>query len=209
MPKTLGILGKKVGMTRMYSETGSVIGVTVVEAGPCYVLQKKTVAKEGYNAIQVGFGAKKDSRANKPMAGHFKSAGQGSFYHIKGFRVEDPEQYELGQKIAVSDLFKVGDMVDVTGTSKGKGFQGVMKRHGFRGGPGGHGSNFHRAPGSIGMCAWPSRVIKGKKLPGRMGGDVVTKKNVRIIDIREDDNVVVMKGPIPGAKTGIVQIYTK
>ncbi len=209
MPKTIGILGKKIGMTRVYSETGSVIGVTVIETGPCYVLQKKTADKEGYNAIQVGFGAKKESRENKPMAGHFKSAGQGCFYHVKEFRVEDPSQYELGQKIAVSDLFKVGDVVDVTGTSKGKGFQGVMKRHGFSGGPGGHGSNFHRAPGSIGMCAWPSRVIKGKKLPGRMGGNVVTKKNVIIIDIREDDNVMVVKGPLPGSKTGVVQIYSK
>lgn len=209
MPKTLGILGKKIGMTRMYSETGSVIGVTVVETGPCYVLQKKTAGKEGYNAIQVGFGAKKESRENKPKAGHFKSAGQGCFYHVKEFRVDDPDQYELGQKIAVSDLFKIGDVVDVTGTSKGKGFQGVMKRHGFSGGPGGHGSNFHRAPGSIGMCAWPARVVKGKKLPGRMGGNVVTKKNVIIVDIREDDNVMVVKGPLPGAKTGVVQIYSK
>jgi large subunit ribosomal protein L3 len=209
MPKTLGILGKKIGMTRMYSETGSVIGVTVVETGPCYVLQKKTAGKEGYNAIQVGFGAKKESRENKPNAGHFKSAGQGCFYHVKEFRVDDPDQYELGQKIAVSDLFKIGDVVDVTGTSKGKGFQGVMKRHGFSGGPGGHGSNFHRAPGSIGMCAWPARVVKGKKLPGRMGGNVVTKKNVIIVDIREDDNVMVVKGPLPGAKTGVVQIYSK
>ena len=209
MPKTIGILGKKIGMTRVYSETGSVIGVTVVETGPCYVLQKKTAGKEGYNAIQVGFGAKKESRENKPMAGHFKSAGQGCFYHVKEFRVDDPDQYELGQKIAVSDLFKIGDIVDVTGTSKGKGFQGVMKRHGFAGGPGGHGSNFHRAPGSIGMCAWPARVIKGKKLPGRMGGKVVTKKNVSIIDIRDEDNVMLVKGPLPGAKTGVVQIYTK
>ena len=209
MPKTLGILGKKVGMTRVYSETGTVIGVTVVETGPCYVLQKKTVAKEGYNAIQVGFGAKKESRENMPMAGHFKSAGQGCFYHVKEFRVDDPDQYELGQRIAVSDLFKVGDVVNVTGTSKGKGFQGVMKRHNFHGGPGGHGSGFHRAPGSIGMCAWPARVVKGKKLPGRMGGAVVTKKNVIIIDIREDDNVMVVKGPLPGAKSGVVQIFRK
>ncbi|PLX47714.1 MAG: 50S ribosomal protein L3 [Desulfobulbaceae bacterium] len=209
MPKTIGLLGKKIGMTRMYSETGSVIGVTVVETGPCYVLQKKTVDKEGYNAIQVGFGAKKESRENKPMAGHFKSAGQGCFYHVKEFRVDDPDQYELGQKISASALFQVGDRVDVTGTAKGKGFQGVMKRHGFRGGPSGHGSNFHRRPGAIGMCAWPSRVIKGKKLPGRMGGQVVTKKNVTIVDIRDDDNVMVVMGPLPGSKAGLVQIYSK
>ena len=209
MPKTIGILGKKIGMTRVYSETGSVIGVTVVEAGPCYVLQKKTEGKEGYNAIQVGFGAKKESRENKPMAGHFKSAGQGCFYHVKEFRVDDPDQYELGQQINVSDLFKVGDIVDVTGTSKGKGFQGVMKRHGFAGGPGGHGSNFHRAPGSIGMCAWPARVIKGKKMPGRMGNDTILKKNTIVVDIRSDENVVLLKGSVPGAKNGLLKIFSK
>lgn len=209
MPKTIGILGKKIGMTRIYSDTGNVIGVTVVETGPCYVLQKKTMSKEGYNAIQVGFGAKKESRENKPLIGHFKSAGQGCFYHVREFRVDDPDQYELGQKIAVADLFKIGDIVDITGTSKGKGFQGVMKRHGYHGGPGGHGSNFHRAPGSIGMSAYPSRVVKGKKLPGRMGGAAVTKKNVIVIDIREDDNLLLVKGPLPGSKSGVVQINTK
>ncbi|MEN8139958.1 MAG: 50S ribosomal protein L3 [Thermodesulfobacteriota bacterium] len=209
MPQTIGILGKKVGMTRMYSENGSAMGVTVVEAGPCYVLQKKSVAKEGYNAIQVGFSEKKESRVNKPAAGHFKSGGQGSFYHVKEFRVADPEEYELGQKILASDLFKVGDLVDVTGTTKGKGFQGVVRRYGFAGGPKTHGSMFHRRPGSIGCSAWPGRVVKGKKLPGRMGGKVVTKKNLTIIDIREDANVIVLKGSLPGADSGVVQVYTK
>lgn len=209
MPKTIGILGKKIGMTRVYDEQGKAIGVSVVEAGPCYVLQKKTVDKEGYNAIQVGFGNKKDKRVNKPATGHFKAAGQGSFYHIKEFRVEDPEQYELGQKIVVSDLFKIGDIVDVSGTTKGKGFQGVVRRYGFAGGPKTHGSMFHRRPGSIGMCAWPGRVIKGKKLPGRMGGKLVTKKNLTIVDIREDDNVMLLKGALPGADSSIVQVYTK
>ena len=209
MPQTIGILGKKLGMTRIYSEEGNAIGVTVIEVGPCYVLQKKSVAKEGYNAIQVGFGAKKESRVNKPMAGHFKNAGQGSFYHVREFRVADPDAYELGQRIAVADLFKVGDLVDVTGTTKGKGFQGVVRRHGFAGGPKTHGSMFHRRPGSIGCSAWPGRVVKGKKLPGRMGGKVVTKKNLTIIDIREDDNVMILKGSLPGADSGIVQVYTK
>ena len=209
MPKTIGILGKKLGMTRIYSEKGDAISVTAVEAGPCVVLQKKTTSKEGYNAIQVGFGEKKESRVNKPMAGHFKSSGQGSFYHVREFIVEDPEQYELGQKISPTDLFKIGDIVDVTGVTKGKGFQGVMKRHHYHGGPSGHGSKFHRRPGSIGMSAWPSRVVKGKKLPGQMGGLNVTKKNMIIIDIREDDNVLVLKGSVPGAKQGLVKIYTK
>lgn len=209
MPKTIGILGKKIGMTRVYAEDGTAVGVTVLEAGPCYVTQRKTVEKEGYNAIQVGFDTKKDSRVNKPLAGHFKSAGKGAFYHLQEFRVDNPGDYELGQEINVNDMFKVGDIVDVTGTAKGKGFQGVMKRHNFSGGPGGHGSGFHRAPGSIGMCAWPARVVKGKKLPGRMGGQTVTKKNVKIVDIRVEDNALLVKGAIPGAKQGLLHIHTK
>lgn len=193
----------------MYSQEGNAIGVTVIEAGPCYVLQKKSVDKDGYNAIQVGFDSKKDARVNKPQAGHFKNGGQGSFYHVREFRVDDPAAYELGQKIELAELFKVGDRVDVTGTTKGKGFQGVIRRYGFAGGPKTHGSMFHRRPGSIGCSAWPGRVVKGKKLPGRMGGKTVTKKNLTIIDIREDDNVMIIKGSLPGADSGLVQVYTK
>ncbi|MDA3971709.1 MAG: 50S ribosomal protein L3 [Desulfobulbaceae bacterium] len=209
MPKTIGILGKKIGMTRVYAEDGTALGVTVLQAGPCYVTQRKTVEKEGYNAIQVGFDTKKDSRVNKPLAGHFKSAGKGAFYHLQEFRVDNPGDYELGQEIVITDMFNVGDVIDVTGTAKGKGFQGVMKRHNFAGGPGGHGSGFHRAPGSIGMCAWPARVVKGKKLPGRMGGQTVTKKSVKIVDIRVEDNALLVKGAIPGAKQGLLHIHTK
>lgn len=209
MPKKLGILGKKVGMTRVYSEAGAATPVTAIEAGPCVVLQKKSVEKEGYNAIQVGFGSKKESRVGKPMAGHFKAAGKGGFYHIKEFRVDNVEKYELGQEILVADLFKIGDLVDVSGLSKGRGFQGVIKRHGFKGGGKTHGSMFHRAPGSIGCSAYPSRVIKGKKLPGRMGNALVTKKNVMVIDVRPDSNVLLVKGSLPGAKQSVVQIYKK
>ncbi|MBU0479746.1 MAG: 50S ribosomal protein L3 [Proteobacteria bacterium] len=209
MPKTIGILGRKVGMTRVYSDAGAAIPVTAIEAGPCVVLQRKTVDNDGYSAIQVGFVGLKDSRLNKPMAGHVKAAGKGGFYHINEFRVENPEQYELGQEIRVEELFKAGDLVDVSGVSKGRGFQGVMKRHGFSGGPDTHGSMCHRAPGSIGCSAWPSRVVKGKKLPGRMGNDLVTKKNVMIIDIRPEDNVLLVKGNVPGAKQGLLQIYCK
>ncbi len=209
MPKKIGLLGKKIGMTRIYSEEGVAIAVTVIESGPCVVLQKKTVAKEGYNAIQVGFDAKKESRANKPANGHAKAAGKGNFYHIKEFRVSDPEQYQVGQEIHVTDVFKVGDIIDVTGTSKGRGFQGVVKRYGFKGGRMTHGSMFHRAPGSIGCSAWPSRVIKGKRLPGHMGASQVTKKSVTIVDIRPEQNVLVVKGGVPGAKQGLLQIFTK
>jgi large subunit ribosomal protein L3 len=209
MPKKLGMLGKKVGMTRVYSEVGAAIAVTAIETGPCIVLQKKSVEKEGYNAIQVGFGSKRDNRLSKPMAGHVKAAGKGGFYHIKEFRVSDLENYELGQEIQVADLFKVGDLVDVSGLSKGRGFQGVVKRHGFKGGRKTHGSMFHRAPGSIGCSAYPSRVIKGKKMPGRMGNALVTKKNVMVIDVRPESNVMLVKGSLPGAKQSVVQIYKK
>lgn len=209
MPKTMGLLGKKIGMTRIYSEAGGATAVTVIETGPCVVLQKKTIEKDGYNAIQVGFDAKKESRANKPEAGHMKVAGKGAFYHIKEFRVADPDQYEVGQEIAVSDVFQVGDLVDISAKSKGRGFQGVVKRYGFKGGRKTHGSMFHRAPGAIGCSAWPSRVIKGKKMPGQMGNVLITKKNCTILDVRPEQNALVVKGGIPGAKQELIQIFTK
>ena len=209
MPRKMGLLGKKVGMTRIYSDTGNAIGVTVIEAGPCVVLQKKTVETDGYNAVQVGMSAKKETRLSKPEAGHAKKAGQGGFYHIKEFRTDRVDEYEVGQQINVADLFKTGDLVDVSGKSKGRGFQGVVKRHGFRGGRMTHGSMFHRAPGSIGCSAWPSRVVKGKKLPGHMGDVVKTKKNVIIIDVRPEDNVLLLRGSVPGAKNGLLRIFTK
>lgn len=209
MPNTKGILGRKVGMTRVYDENGRAIPVTVIEAGPCTILQKKTEGKEGYNAIQLGFIEKKASRLNKPEAGHFKRSGGTGFYHIKEFRVNDPESYEVGQSISLVEIFSIGDLIDISGQSKGRGFQGVVKRHGFHGGRKTHGSNFHRAPGSIGCSAWPSRVVKGKKLPGRMGNEVVTQKNLKVIDIRTEENVLLVHGTIPGAKNGILNIYTK
>jgi large subunit ribosomal protein L3 len=209
MPKTIGLLGKKIGMTRVYSEQGQAVPVTVIEAGPCVVVQKKTESKEGYNAIQVGFGTKKESRLNKPEAGHFEIAGKGGFYHIREFRVVDPENYELGQEIQIADLIQIGDLVDISGRSKGRGFQGVIKRYGFKGGRKTHGSMFHRRPGSIGCSATPSRVVKGKKMPGHMGNNLLTKKNLTVIDIRPDENIMLVKGCVPGAKQGLVQIYTK
>ena len=209
MPNTMGLLGKKIGMTRVYSEQGQAIPVTVIEAGPCVVLQKKTETKEGYNSIQVGFGPKKEARMNKPEVGHCKAAAKGGFYHIKEFRVTDPEAYELGQEIQLADLVKIGDEVHVSGKSKGRGFQGVMKRYDFKGGRKTHGSNFHRRPGSIGCSATPSRVLKGKKMPGRMGNDLLTKKNLTVIDVRADENILLVKGSVPGAKDGLLQIYTK
>ncbi|MDH5298177.1 MAG: 50S ribosomal protein L3 [Desulfobulbaceae bacterium] len=209
MPQTMGLLGKKIGMTRVYTAEGKAVGVTVIEAGPCVVLQKKTEAKDGYNAIQIGFGSKKESRLNKPMAGHVKASGKGGFYHLREFRVVDPGQYEVGQEIQVSDLFKVGDIIDISGHVKGRGFQGVMRRHGFKGGKKTHGSMFHRAPGSIGCSAWPSRVIKGRKMPGQMGNNLVTKKNAIVIDVRPEQNVLLVKGPVPGSGATVLQIFSK
>jgi large subunit ribosomal protein L3 len=209
MPNTMGLLGKKIGMTRVYSEQGQAIPVTVIEAGPCVVLQKKTEAKEGYNAIQVGFGSKKESRTNKPEAGHCKAAAKSGFYHIREFRVTDTEAYELGQEIQLAEIVKIGDEVHISGKSKGRGFQGVIKRYGFKGGRKTHGSNFHRRPGSIGCSATPSRVVKGKKMPGRMGGELLTKKNLTVVDVRADENIMLVKGSVPGAKQGLLQIYIK
>ena len=196
-------------MTRVYSELGQAIPVTVIEAGPCKVLQVKTTTSDGYSAIQVGFSEKKASRVNKPLAGHFKKSDSEGFYFVREFRVDDSAQYSVGQEISLDTVVKVGDKVDVQGTSKGRGFQGVIKRHGFSGGGSGHGSMFHRAPGSIGCSAYPSRVIKGKKMPGRMGNDNVLRKNVVVVDIRTEDNVVLLKGPLPGAKNGLLKIFTK
>ncbi len=209
MPNSMGILGKKIGMTRVYSELGQATPVTVVEAGPCKVLQVKNEATDGYNAIQVGFSEKKASRVNKAAAGHFKKSDSQGFYFIREFRVSNPDEYSVGQDITLDTVLKVGDLVDIQGVSKGKGFQGVIKRYGFAGGGAGHGSNFHRAPGSIGCSASPGRVFKGKKMPGRMGNDTVLRKNVIVIDVRSDENVVLLKGPLPGAQNGLLKIFSK
>jgi len=205
----MGILGKKIGMTRIYSELGQAIPVTVIEAGPCRVLQIKTEATDGYSAIQVGFAEKKAFRVNKPQAGHFQKSNSKGFYFVREFRVNDPSVFTVGQDISIDSVIKIGDKVDVQGTSKGRGFQGVIKRHGFSGGGSGHGSMFHRAPGSIGCSAYPSRVIKGKKLPGRMGNDSVLRKNVMVVDVRSEENVVLLKGPLPGANNGLLKIFAK
>lgn len=209
MPKSMGILGKKIGMTRVYDEVGQAVPVTVIEAGPCKILQVKTEATDGYSAIQVGFGDKKASRVNKAIGGHLKKSNSDGYYFIREFRIEDDSVYEVGQEVSLDTVMKVGDKVDVQGISKGRGFQGVIKRHGFSGGGAGHGSMFHRAPGSIGCSAYPARVVKGKKMPGRMGNDTVLRKNVIVVDVRSEENVVLLKGPLPGAKNGLLKIFKK
>ena len=200
-----GLLGKKLGMTSIFTPEGKYIPVTVVLAGPCVVTQIKKESTDGYNALQLGFGQKKDSRTNKPMKGHFKKSGGGSFAHLGEFSVENPDEYSLGQEITI-DIFKVGDRVDITGTTKGRGFAGVMKRHGFHGGPKTHGSHSRRIPGSIGCSATPSKVVKGKKMPGHYGHARRTMQNMEIIDIRSQENLVLLKGAVPGHKSGLVLI---
>jgi large subunit ribosomal protein L3 len=199
------LLGKKIGMTRFFVEEGRSVPVTVLKLGPCVVLQKKTKEKESYNAIQFGFEPQKESRVNKPMRGHFKGAGPKCFKEVKEVRVEDPDSFELGQEIG-SDVFSIGDLVSVAGKSKGRGFAGVVKRWGFHGGRKSHGSRFHRAPGSIGTNTTPGRVLKGRKLPGRMGNERVTVKNLVVIDVRPEMNLVLVRGSVPGHKNGFLEV---
>jgi large subunit ribosomal protein L3 len=200
-----GLIGKKIGMTQVFWDDGASIPVTVIEAGPCVVVQKKTEKTDGYNAIQVGFDRKKEKKVTKPLKGHFDKAGKGYFRHLREFRVESPNEYEVGQELSV-DMFGIGDRVDVIGTTKGRGFAGVIKRHGFHGGRATHGSMFHRAPGSIGSSAYPSRVFKGTRLPGQMGNKRKTVQNLIIVGVRAERNLLLIKGAVPGSRNGIVVV---
>lgn len=202
---TRGIIGRKLGMTQVYSQEGDVLPVTVIEAGPCAVVQKKTLGNDGYNALQLGFSQKKKNKINKPLEGHLKKHKASPYGYLKEFRVEKVDDYQEGEKITV-EAFNAGDFVDVTGISKGKGFAGVVKRWGFKGGPGAHGSMFHRAPGSIGASAYPSRVFKGRKMPGRLGGDRVTVQNIKVIEVMPEENLILLKGAVPGSRNGVVII---
>jgi large subunit ribosomal protein L3 len=199
------LFGTKLGMSRYFLGEGKSVPVTVLKMGPCVVIQKKTEVREGYGAIQVGFELQKENRTNKPLKGHFKSAGEKYYSHLREIRVDDPEGFELGQEIR-SDIFTVGDTVQISGLSKGRGFAGVMKRWGFGGGKKTHGSRSHRIPGSIGTTTTPGRVQKGKKLPGRMGNQRVPIKNLKVIDVRPEMDVVIVKGAVPGSRNSIVEV---
>ena len=209
---TKGILGRKIGMTQVFGENGELIPVTVVEASQNVVLQKKTEEVDGYNAIQVGFedkqaykkGSKSNKYANKPAEGHAKKADTAPKRFIREFRNVNVDEYEVGQEVSV-DTFETGDIIDVTGVSKGKGFQGVIKRHGQSRGPMAHGSRYHRRPGSMGPVA-PNRVFKGKNLAGRMGGDRVTIQNLEVVQVVPEKNVILIKGNVPGAKKSLITI---
>ncbi len=201
---TKGILGRKIGMTQVFAENGELIPVTVIEAAPNVVLQKKTAETDGYNAVQVGLEDKRAKLANKPEQGHAAKANTAPKRFIREFRDADVAGYEVGQEVKV-EIFAEGDTVDVTGISKGKGFQGVIKRHGQSRGPMSHGSRYHRRPGSMGPVA-PNRVFKGKKLAGRMGGDQVTVQNLQIVKVDAERNLLLVKGNVPGAKKSLVAV---
>lgn len=201
-----GIIGKKVGMTRVYDDAGTQVPVTVIEAGPCPVTQIKTPETDGYRAVQLGFGTRKEKHATKAAVGHAAKAGlEAAPRLLREFEAPEDEEVELGQELTVAQ-FEPGDRVKVTGTSKGRGFQGVVKRHGFAGRPGGHGHPTSRIPGSLGPGTDPSRVIKGKKLPGRMGGQRTTIRNLQVVKVDDERNLLFLKGGIPGARNSYVLI---
>lgn len=202
MPK--GILGKKVGMTQMFTENGLAVPMTVIEAGPCIVVQKRTPEKDGYSAIQIGFGEKRENLFNKPLKGHFSRSGVRPLRHLRELRVEDTGSYEVGQEIK-ADIFEQGEKVDVVGTSKGRGFAGAIKRHGFHRGPSSHGSKYHRGSGAL-AAKGPAKVFKGRKLPGHLGTDRVTVQNLEVVVVDAGRNLLAVKGAIPGPKGGMVLV---
>jgi large subunit ribosomal protein L3 len=202
-----GIIGKKLGMTQIFLEDGTRVPVTVIQAGPCYVVQKKTAANDGYSAVQVGFESVAAANVNKPYLGHCTKSGHGVFRHLREFKNDQVDSMNVGDEITANE-FAVDDVIDVTGTSIGKGFQGVIKRWNFKGGRASHGSRFHRAPGSIGASATPSHVFKNKKMPGQMGNVKVTVQRLKIVRVDASDNLILIKGAVPGHKNSIVTIKT-
>ena len=200
-----GLVGQKLGMTSLFAANGKYVPVTVLKVGPCVVTQIKKDETDGYKALQLGFGAKKETKTTKPLKGHFQKSGETCFATVKEVGVENPGDYALGQSIG-PEIFAVGEKVNVTGTTKGRGFSGVIKRHGFGGGRQTHGCKNHRVPGSIGCSAWPAKVIKGKKMPGQYGTATHTVRNLEVVDIRPEENLILLKGPIPGSRSGIVTI---
>ena len=199
-----GILGKKLGMTQIFSETGKAIPVTVIQAGPCVVLQKKSPDHDGYNAIQMGFGDIRESLVNKPLKGHYQKNHIKPLRHIREIRTDEADNYQVGQEIK-ADVFAPGEIVDVIGTSKGKGFSGGIKRHNFHRGPMAHGSKYHRRPGSLGAKG-PARVFKGRKLPGHLGATRVTVQNLEVVRVDADRNLLLLKGAVPGPRRGLLVV---
>lgn len=201
----LGLIGKKIGMTQIFSPEGEVIPVTLLKVGPCTVVQKKTVTKDGYSALQLGFAEKKLEKLTKPHQGHFKKLNGKAYSVLKEFRIDMADSYEVGEEIAVG-IFELGERVEVSGFSRGKGFAGNVKRWGFSRGPMSHGSKFHRAVGSSGMSAYPGKVLRGKKMPGHMGSQRVTVRSLEIVDKSEQENIIFVKGAVPGGRNGVVTV---
>lgn len=199
------IIGRKLDMTQIFAEDGTAVPVTIIQAGPCFITQVKTPERDGYGALQIGFGSRKEKNVNRPTKGHLDKAGKGYFQTLQEVRVEHPDDYELGQELTI-DTFEIGERIDVIGTSKGKGFAGPIKRWGFQRGPDGHGSKNIREPGSTGNATYPGRVIKGKKMAGQKGNTRVTLMGLKIVDVRPEENLLLVKGAIPGARNGIILI---
>jgi|SRR5262245_4022574 len=204
----MGLIGRKVGMTQLFDERGDVVPVTVIEAGPCTVTEIRTSERHGYTALQLGFGTNVERRFTKPVLGQFRKRNLPVSRHLREFRTVDVSAYSLGQTLNAS-LFEKGEHVDVEGTTKGRGFAGVIKRHGFRAGHASHGPTMGREPGSIGSSAYPSRVIKGKRLPGRMGGKPLTSKNLLVAGVDAEQNVLLVRGAVPGPPNGLVYVFKR
>lgn len=198
-----GLLGKKLGMTQIFTEDDRLVPVTVIEAGPCVVTQVKTDATDGYNAVQIGYGEMREKHVNQPTRGHFEKSGASPRRHITELRLENVGEYDLGQELK-ADTFAVGDRADVIGVTKGRGFSGGMKRWGFSGGPAGHGSHFHRRTGSVGMAAYPARVIKGKRSPGQYGNKRCAVTNLKVVKVDPEQNLIMIHGAVPGARGAIL-----
>jgi large subunit ribosomal protein L3 len=203
----VGLIGKKLGMTQVFDEKGELIPVTVIQAGPCTVVQAKTAASDGYAAVQLGFGDMKAQRGTKAYRNHCLKAGKGVFRVLREFRTADGESYSVGQEITVDTMFKPGDRVDVTGTSKGRGFAGVIKRHGFGGFPGSHGTHeYFRHGGSIGNRSYPGRVFKGKRMAGQYGNERTTTQNITVVAVRAADHILLVRGCVPGTRNGLIVV---
>lgn len=199
------LIARKIGMTQIFVEDGSLVPVTVLEAGPCTVTQVKTMENDGYSAVQVGFSEKKEKHTTKPLQGHFEKAGVDFKKFVKEFRFDNSEEYTVGQEI-LADVFEAGDKIDVSGTSKGKGYQGAIKRHNQSRGPMSHGSKYHRQAGSMGMASYPGKVFKGKKLAGHMGAEAVTIQNLEVVRVDVENNLILVKGAVPGPRKSIVTV---
>jgi len=203
----IGLIGKKLGMSQVFGADGSLVSVTVIQTGPCTVVQKKTDQRDGYAALQLGFGTRKPQRASKPLLGHCKSAGSGPFQVLREFRVDNLDDYEVGSELNIAQIFQPGEVIDVIGRTKGRGYSGVIKRHGMSGFPGSHGTHeYFRHGGSIGNRSFPGRIFKGKRMAGQYGNDRMTALHLRVVEVRSEENLLLVHGAVPGARGGIVLV---